>query len=173
MGKLNGGTYVFVGLERMEGIMVYKVEDVNNPEFVSYINDRDYDAAKLQEKGDLAPEGIKSWVEGETGYFAVSNEVSGTVSVYKMTNSDVTTDLNETLGNAFISMPNPSAGQVNMMFAAENATYTIANLNGTVVESGRTSKAFALADLSKYGYGVYVVTTTVNGKLFTQKIIVE
>ena len=93
--------------------------------------------------------------------------------MYKMANSDVTTDLNEALGNAFIAMPNPSAGQVNMMFTSQNAKYTITNLNGTVVESGRTGKAFASADLSEYGSGMYVITATVNGKLFTQKIIVE
>ena len=124
--EFDGMTYVFVGLKRMGGIMVYKVEDVNNPEFVSYINDRDYDAASPEEEGDLAPEDIKFQTEGETGYFAVSNEVSGTVSIYTMKKetTELETPVNglNTIDQKFIAMPNPTTGAVNMIFTSKNAT---------------------------------------------------
>ncbi len=82
-GVINDTTYAFITLERVGGIMVYNISDVNNPSFVQYINTRDI----LTPTGDLAPEGILFVSDDEspidTALVIVSNEESGTVSIFK------------------------------------------------------------------------------------------
>ena len=83
-GVINDTTYAFITLERVGGIIVYDVSDVNNPLFVQYINNRDVAAAT----GDLAPEGIIFVSDDDspidTALVIVSNEESGTVTIYKV-----------------------------------------------------------------------------------------
>jgi PKD repeat protein len=82
-GVINDTTYAFITLERVGGIMVYNISDVNNPSFVQYINTRDV----LTPTGDMAPEGILFIDDAnspiDTALVIVSNEVSGTVSIFK------------------------------------------------------------------------------------------
>lgn len=82
-------TYAFVGLERMGGIMVFDVADPENPQFVLYRNDRDFEGVVEEgTAGDLAPEGLVFIAEADspTGepLLVVSHEVSGTVAVYQL-----------------------------------------------------------------------------------------
>lgn len=95
VGKINGHTYAFIGLERMGGIMVYDISNPFAPEYVQYVNARDFsqqpggDATTYSpDVGDLGPEGFKfvSAAESPTGkdYLIVGNEVSGTTTVYEI-----------------------------------------------------------------------------------------
>lgn len=84
VGTINDTTYAFITLERVGGIMVYDVTDVANPKFVNYVNNRDV----LTATGDLGPEGI-AFIDDisspiDTALLVVSNEVSGTVSIFKL-----------------------------------------------------------------------------------------
>lgn len=87
LGTIGDATYVFIGLERIGGIMVYDVTNPYSPSFVQYINNRDYDG-RLEEgtAGDLAPEGIEfvPAADSPTGQpmLIVANEFSGTVTMY-------------------------------------------------------------------------------------------
>ena len=85
VGEIDGKQYAFVGLERTGGIMVYDVSDPANAEFVQYINPIDEATGDAL---DLAPEGLE-FIAAEdspngTPLLAVSNEISGTVSVYQI-----------------------------------------------------------------------------------------
>jgi hypothetical protein len=99
-GVINGQTYVFIGLERMGGIMVYNISNPSNSTFVQYLNNRDLTVNPNDNKdingdgikeyqidaGDLGPEGFK-FVEAKdsptnTPILIVGNEVSGTTSFY-------------------------------------------------------------------------------------------
>jgi 2',3'-cyclic-nucleotide 2'-phosphodiesterase (5'-nucleotidase family)/DNA-binding beta-propeller fold protein YncE len=87
LGEVDGRTYAFVGLERIGGVMVYDVTDPAAPAFVTYTNNRDFSAdAESPEAGDLGPEGLVfiPGADSPTGQplLAVSNEVSGTVTLY-------------------------------------------------------------------------------------------
>ncbi|HQT05286.1 MAG: hypothetical protein B7X52_04775 [Thiotrichales bacterium 34-46-19] len=95
VGKINGHTYAFIGLERMGGIMVYDISNPFSPEYVQYVNPRDFtqqpagtDTTYSPDVGDLGPEGFKfvSAAESPTGkdYLIVGNEVSGTTTVYQI-----------------------------------------------------------------------------------------
>ena len=84
VGEVDGETYAFIGLERTGGIMIYDISEPANAEFVQYINPVEADGDAL----DLAPEGLQfiSAEESPNGVplLTVSNEVSGTVSVYQI-----------------------------------------------------------------------------------------
>lgn len=85
VGKIDDKTYTFVGLERTGGIMVYDISQPAESEFVQYINPIDEETGDAL---DLAPEGLEFIPAEEspnrTPLLTVSNEVSGTVSVYQI-----------------------------------------------------------------------------------------
>lgn len=87
IGVVDGRTYVFVGLERMGGIMVFDITDPKAPAFVTYRLDRDFSGdPEKGTAGDLGPEGIHfvPASESHTGapLLIVGNEVSGTTTIY-------------------------------------------------------------------------------------------
>lgn len=89
VGKAYGRTYAFIGLERIGGVMVYDVTNPYAPQFVQYLNNRNFLAAPdTAAAGDLAPEGLHfiSDEDSPTGtpLLVVANETSGTTTVYKI-----------------------------------------------------------------------------------------
>ena len=89
LGKINGQTYAFIGLERVGGIMVYNISNPEAPQFVQYITSRDFSGvADLGTAGDLAPEGMAfiNASDSPSGkpLLAVGNEVSGTTSIFEI-----------------------------------------------------------------------------------------
>jgi hypothetical protein len=78
-----------IGLERVGGIMVYNISNPQAPQFVQYINNRDFSGdPALGTSGDLAPEGLVfvSAKQSPSGkpLLIVGNEVSGTTTVYEI-----------------------------------------------------------------------------------------
>jgi hypothetical protein len=92
LGVIEGHTYAFVGLERVGGIMVYDISNPESPEFVQYINTRDFsedpevDDAYNPASGDLGPEGIVfvPAADSPSGQplLLVGYEISGTTAVF-------------------------------------------------------------------------------------------
>lgn len=90
VGEINGQTFAFIGLERVGGIMVYNVTNPQNPEFVQYLNNRDFIVSQADLEngmaGDLGPEGFAFIPAGQSPnskpMLAVGNEVSGTTTLY-------------------------------------------------------------------------------------------
>lgn len=90
IGEVDGKTYAFIGLERVGGVMVYNVSNPQAPDFVQYINERDFSVADVETDlalvGDLGPESIKfvSQADSPTGspMLIVGNEVSGTTTFF-------------------------------------------------------------------------------------------
>jgi hypothetical protein len=88
-GVINGRTYAFIGLERIGGVMVYDVTSPKSPEFIQYINPRDFAGnAAAGTAGDLGPEGILfiSAADSPTGkpLVVVANEVSGSTGIFEI-----------------------------------------------------------------------------------------
>lgn len=88
--KLWGSTYAFIGLERIDGVMVYDISNPYQPSFVQYINNRDFGFEPgTPEAGDLGAEGLivieasKSPIPG-VPLLVVANEVSGTTTVFRI-----------------------------------------------------------------------------------------
>ena len=91
VGQVNGRTLAFVGLERTGGIIVYDITSPYGPQFLQYLNNRNFDVdvkENLNAAGDLAPEGMKFVPASESAIGAalliVGNEVSGSTSVYSI-----------------------------------------------------------------------------------------
>lgn len=89
IGEIAGRTYLFLGLERVSGIMVYDISNPARPEFVQYINNRDFSGdSEAGTAGDLGPEGLTFIParKSPTGMnmLAVANEVSGTTTLYQI-----------------------------------------------------------------------------------------
>jgi hypothetical protein len=90
VGEAFGVQYVFVGLERIGGMMVWALEDPDAPELWGYVNSRDFAGdAEAGTADDLGPEGL-TFITAEdspTGnpLVVVTSEISGTVSIYECT----------------------------------------------------------------------------------------
>ncbi|MEB3883574.1 choice-of-anchor I family protein [Lyngbya sp. CCY1209] len=82
VGTVGRKTYAFVGLERIGGIMAYDISDPENPEFVQYINNRNFEGdPEAGTAGDLGPEGLTMI---DDSLLAVSHEVSGSTTLIEL-----------------------------------------------------------------------------------------
>jgi hypothetical protein len=89
IGEVNGTPVLFLGLERVGGIMAFDISNPAMPEFVDYINTRNFDGdPKADSAGDLAPEGLVFIPAAESpngkNLLVVSYEVSGSVAVFQI-----------------------------------------------------------------------------------------
>ncbi|NGP53391.1 choice-of-anchor I family protein [Thioalkalivibrio sp. XN8] len=91
LGQISGRTFAFIGLERIGGIMVYDVTNPQSPDFVQYVNSRDFSKdpeTELALVGDLGPEGLEFIPADDSPIgvplLAVGNEVSGTTAIYRI-----------------------------------------------------------------------------------------
>ncbi len=89
VGEAFGTTYAFICLERMGGVLVYDLSNPRSPRFVQYLNNRDFTGSPANgTAGDLGPEGM-TFIRAQDSPTAspllvVSNEVSGTITIYGM-----------------------------------------------------------------------------------------
>lgn len=88
LGTIGERTYVFVGLERTSGIMVYDVTNPYGVQFVDYVENIDRSLDE-EAQGDVAPEGMR-FIRAEESpngnpLLVVANEVSGSTTVYQLT----------------------------------------------------------------------------------------
>ena len=89
IAKLFGREYLFVMLERIGGVAVYELKGARAPEFVQYINMRNFAFAPgTGQAGDLGPEAAR-FISAESSpnrkpLLIVSNEVSGSLRVFEI-----------------------------------------------------------------------------------------
>jgi hypothetical protein len=89
VGKAFGRTYAFIALERVGGIMVYDISEPLKPEFVRYINQRDFTKDVFSDAaGDLGPEGL-AFISEENSpngkpLLVVGHEFSGTTTIFEI-----------------------------------------------------------------------------------------
>jgi hypothetical protein len=111
VGRVGARSFAFIGLERVGGVMVYEVTDALAPQFVQYINTRDFSGdAEAGTAGDLAPEGLV-FIDAENSpngqaLLVVSYEISGSVVVFEFSpNCATPTNLNSTvLGSSGVQL---------------------------------------------------------------------
>lgn len=111
VGEVDGRTYAFIGLERIGGVMVYDVTDPDESTFVQYINNRNFEVeAQLADGstnplvGDLGPEGL-TFIAAEDSpsgvpLLVVTNEVSGSTTIYEVGSLIDEDDIDENNGGA-------------------------------------------------------------------------
>lgn len=89
IGEVNGIPLLFLGLERVGGIMIFDLRNPAAPEYVNYVNTRNFDGdPKADTAGDLAPEGMVFVPAADSpngkNLLIVSYEVSGSVAVFQV-----------------------------------------------------------------------------------------
>lgn len=144
VAEFNGTPFAFIALERIGGIMVFRIEDPKAPEFVQYINTRTVDSLG----GDLSPEGLIyiSPEDSPTGfpYILAAHEVSGTVAAFEV-------GLAPAVG---FSSPNSiveeGAGEVEIKLAVEKPGKLGGKAEVRVIDpsSAREGKDYTLANIS-------------------------
>ena len=90
VGTVGNDLYAFIALERIGGIMAYKIDVAGETAtFVNYINTRDFSEdpseAEPHLTSDVAPEDL--YFIPESGTLLAAFEVSGTVSAYRVGNT--------------------------------------------------------------------------------------
>jgi DNA-binding beta-propeller fold protein YncE len=90
IGIIGDQTYAFITLERVGGVMVYNITDPENATFAAYANNANIDGNPEEgTAGDIGPE-IAVFISAEdsptgTPLLAVMNEVSGSTTIYEIT----------------------------------------------------------------------------------------
>ena len=89
LGRIGAGTYLFLGLERIGGIMVYDISNPFSPDFVQYISTRDFSGdPENSTAGDLAPEGLifipANKSPNNKPLLVVAHEVSGSTTIFQI-----------------------------------------------------------------------------------------
>jgi DNA-binding beta-propeller fold protein YncE len=95
VGEAHGRRLAFVGLERIGGVAIYDITDPHAPLFQDWVNNRDFtkdaEAEVLAKSGemDLGPEGLVFIPAADSPngrpLLVVANEVSGTTTIYAVT----------------------------------------------------------------------------------------
>ena len=89
IASIKSNTLAYIALERVGGVTLYNITNPQNAQFVQYINPRDFTVAdgvvEDNMAGLLGPEDLKFITQDDDMYLLVSNEVSGTLSVYSVT----------------------------------------------------------------------------------------
>lgn len=155
VGKVNNDYYAFVGLERMGGVIVYNVTDVNNVKYVGYFNNRDFTAdPTTSAAGDLAPECVlfipKADNNHTTDLIVVANEVSGSISVYEVLDYGPNSTTNPEKAN-FSVYPNPASGFINVSVFD---SYNIYDAAGKLVIAAKQTNQINVNQLNA---GVYTI----------------
>jgi len=83
VAKIDGKIFAYIGLEKQGGFFVYDISNPRQPEFIEYNNDIVYTNLPTA-SGDLAPEGMVHFVQEEQHFLAIANELSSTVSLYRL-----------------------------------------------------------------------------------------
>lgn len=94
VGQVGSKNYAFIGLERAGGIMTYDLSNPAAPIFDIYFSSRSYDLNEEVPSGDVGPEGLTFVAANDSptdnALLLVANELSGTISVYELTESNKT-----------------------------------------------------------------------------------
>jgi hypothetical protein len=92
VANIGDNVFAYVGLEKQGGVMVFDVTSPTDVEFVQYFNDINYNALPSK-AGDLAPEGMVTFKQGNANYLAVANELSSTVAIFQLADTGTVTKL--------------------------------------------------------------------------------
>jgi len=171
IGKLGSKIYVFVGLERQGGILIYDVTNPNNPSFADYIHTMNSSTGIMT---DIAPEGLLfvPASESHTGenLLIASNEVSGTVAIYQI--NDLTVGINDKENSSEINIyPNPVKNNLTINVEA-NSTIIVSNSLGQNIIGEKAKNSKTNLNVNNLAEGIYNITIiTPNNKIHHSKFV--
>lgn len=179
-GTIGDSTYIFAGLERTSGIMVYNATNPRSPSFSQYITTRDYSRAIA---GDVSTEALlfipASQNRLNVPLVVAAYEVSGTVSVFTFDRlSPVLSQSAAEIGvqTSFLS---PKRILLDIPTIGANAIeINVTDTQGRSLESltltGTQAQERVTHELNFEGKqsGAYFVTLGMGGKSYLQKVVI-
>lgn len=176
VGKVNGVSYAFVGMERAGGVMMYDISNPAAPVFTDVNIARDTATGG----GDQAPEGLvfisRSQSPTPFAMLVAANEASNTISIWEIdTTFSTSIDEPKAVNNSLRLYPNPTNGLVYITTAnAETInTVEIVDVKGSVIERKEVHAKIQTFDVSGYTPNTYVVKVSTNKGVTTSKLIVK
>lgn len=156
VGKIGPKAYVFVALERTGGVVAYEVTNPKAPRFVAYANNR----APVSTTNDLGAEGIlfipRASSPTDTALIVLANEVSATVSVYSVRDTNVVSGLRAyPAGAAAKGLVLHWSADRTALFFSRPVDFRLSDLKGRPQRSGKNA---AWADLKGLQRGRYFLT---------------
>ncbi|QYJ68078.1 choice-of-anchor I family protein [Flavobacterium litorale] len=155
LGTISNRTFAFIGLERVGGVMVYDVTDPANPVFADYKNTRNTTAFE----GDHAPEGITFISSDDSpndkNYVIVANEVSGTLTIFEVDTTNLSTTDFEYAPKTFTIFPNPANDGI--VYFNRVADVDVYDLNGKLIHSAKQALKI---NTTKMASGMYIIKTS-------------
>ncbi|MFQ3576983.1 MAG: choice-of-anchor I family protein, partial [Cytophagales bacterium] len=165
IAEIDGKQFAFIGFERFGGVAVYNITDPENPVFVDYKNTRTLPPTL---GGDLGPEYLlyidrKDSPDGKY-YVLVSNEISGTITVFRLKGSILSeSDNTKSTKKDFYLYPNPAK---NLVRLSEERNVEVMDMSGVLKFKGLTNEI----NLDQFTKGVYILKTNL-GEI--RKLVVE
>ncbi len=153
IGEWSGHRYALVGLERVGGILVYAIDDPAQPEFITYFNNRNFQAAiPGREAADLGVEDILFIEQAdsptENALVVTTNAVSGTVSIFQL--GTITSTQSGRATDSYLTIfPNPVVSQLTTNRVSD---YQIGNLQGQTLLLKRNTTALEVEQLPQGAY---------------------
>ncbi len=155
VAQIEGRTFAFISLERVGGVMVYDVTDPADVKFTDYKNSRSLTAYE----GDHGPEGI-TFIDAANSpdgksYIIVANEISGTLSMFEVDATNLSTEDFTVEPKTFVVFPNPASNGVAYFNRA--ADVEVYDLNGKMIHAAKQALKI---DTTKMASGIYIVKTS-------------
>ena len=81
----------------------------------------------------------------------------------------------ETVLSKIIVSPNPTAGKISIQFhsSQEQFEYVLVDFYGKTVQKGISSRNYLELDLGMFSSGVYLIKSFIDGKSYSEKIILK
>lgn len=86
LARIGSKVFAYIGLEKQGGFFIYDISKPQTPMMIDYVNDINYNELPTK-SGDLAPEGMTTFIQDGQNYLAIANELSSTISLYRITNN--------------------------------------------------------------------------------------
>lgn len=180
VGTVGDSTYIFAGLERTSGIMVYNATNPFRPRFSQFITTRDYSRAI---GGDVSTEALlfvpASQNRLNTPLVIAAHEVSGTVAVFafdvpqaapRLAAADIGIQTSY-LTNSRIVVEMPTNG-------ADAVSLVVTDVQGRVMENRVVTGTQAQERISQEirfdgkQPGVYTITVGIGGKVYAENVMI-
>jgi hypothetical protein len=156
LAKIGAKHYAFIALERTGGVVAYEVTHPKAPRFVAYANNR----TPVSTTNDLGSEGIifipRASSPNDTALVVLANEVSATVSVYSVRDTNVASGLVSRPADAALDafrLRGSADGTV--LYFSRPVDFRLSDSKGRTHRSGRNA---AWADLKGLQRGRYFLT---------------
>ena len=179
-GTVGDSTYIFAGLERTSGIMVYNATNPRRPRFSQYITTRDYSRAI---GGDVSTEALlfvpASQNRLNVPLVLAAFEVSGTVAVY--TFDSVTPLASQSAADIGVRTSYLTTSRIVLDIPTINSdavSIYVADVEGRALENvvltGTQAQERITHELNFEGKqgGAYFITLGIGGKSYLQKVMI-